>query len=259
MRGHQRYLLAATLVAFAAASPQAVRAQSDQGFSTVVRPLVTGEEISAQDDLWALQVSLKPMRMVYVPVTNPRTGQKSSELVWYLVYKVVNRALPKRAEAPDSVPVNVEDAAPPAVFVPKATLVIEDPDIRRVIVDSIVPDALGVIMARERLDLKTSVQIAGELSKPQLANAKDEQTKYGVFMFRGVDPRTTAFSVYLSGFSSAYKIGKDASGNPMYLRRTIVIPYRRPADQFDQFEKEIRQQGDAKWIYMPDDAAGASK
>ena len=29
--------------------------------------------------------------MVYVQAVNPRTGAKSSEMVWYLVYKIVNR------------------------------------------------------------------------------------------------------------------------------------------------------------------------
>jgi hypothetical protein len=249
--------LALALTGFAASRLEA--ADPDQGFSTVIAPSFTGEELRSQEDLWALEVALKPMRMVFVPAVNPRTGAKSSEMIWYLVYKIVHRPVVKPAEAADSSPVNVQDPAPPPVCVPRAALVIEDRDIRGAIVDSIVPEALPIIAARERLDLKTSVQMSGPLPKLTSADSKHENAEYGVFMFRGVDPRTTAFSVYLSGFSNAYKIGKDESGKPLVLRRTIVIPYRRFGDQYDQFAKEIRQVGATKWVYVPDEAPVAAK
>jgi hypothetical protein len=229
---------------------QPVRASND-GFSTVIEPLFTGEELRYQQDLWALEVSIKPMRMVYVPVVNPRTGAKSSELIWYLVYKVVNRPVVPPAAA-DTEPINIEDAPPPRIFSPRATLVLEDRDLHGAVVDSIVPAAFQAIVDRERINLKTSVQITGPLPKVTPADAKKENAEYGVFMFRGVDPRTTAFSVYLSGFSNAYKMAKGEP--PTVLRRTIVIPYRRPADEYDQFEKEIRQSGTPRWIYVPDEA-----
>jgi hypothetical protein len=231
--------------------PSAARAASDNGFSTVIQPTFTGEELRYQQDLWALEVAIKPMRMVFVPITNPKTGAKSSEMVWYLVYKIVNRPVVTPAAA-DTEPVNVEDAPPPRIFSPRATLVLEDRDLHGAVNDSIVPEALQAIIARERLDVKTSVQITGPLPKMTPADAKKDNAEYGVFMFRGVDPRTTAFSVYLSGFSNAYKMGKGDP--PTILRRTIAIPYRRPADEFDQFEKEIRQSGPARWIYVPDEA-----
>jgi hypothetical protein len=253
--------LGAVLVAALAAIGGGMRltaAEPDQGFSYVVKPSVTGEEARAQPDLWALGVAFKSMRMVYVPVTDPRTGTKSSELIWYLPYKIINRERPPGPEANESLPVNAEDPAPPPIFVPKATLVTEDRDGRRAVVDSIVPEALQAIADREGLDLKSSVQIAGPLPKPTPAG-KDQNAEYGVFVFRGVDPRTTAFSVYLTGFSSAYKIGKDEKGRDLVLRRTIVLPYRRLADEFDQFEKEIRQRADGKWIYVPDEAVSAAR
>lgn len=253
--------LAGFVLAFVGFTASAVHAaESDQGFSTVIEPNLTGEELRAQDNVWALQVSLKPMRMVFVPTTNPRTGAKSSEMIWYLVYKIVNRPVTKPAEATvDSAPVNVQDPAPAPICVPRATLVIEDPDIRGAVVDSIVPEALPLIDSRERLDLKTSVQMAGPLPKLTGPDAKQENVRYGVFMFRGVDPRTTAFSVYLSGFSNVYKLGKDESGKQLVLRRTIFVPYRRYGDQYDQFAKEIRQNKSPKWVYVPDEAPAAGK
>ncbi len=246
-------LLAGLLAGVATlAAGQVVRAASDEGFSTVIQPSFSGEELRYQQDLWALEVAIKPMRMVFVPVTNPRTGAKSSEMIWYLVYKIVNRPVARLAAA-DTDPLNVEDAPPPRVFSPRATLVYEDRDLHGAVADSIVPEALQAIIDRERLDLKTSVQITGPLPKITPADAKRDNAEYGVFMFRGVDPRTTAFSVYLSGFSNAYKMGKAEAGTPQILRRTIDIPYRRPADEYDQFEKEIRQSGTPRWIYVPDE------
>lgn len=234
-------------------------AEPPQGFTTVIEPNFTGEELRANENVWALQVDLKPIRLAYVQAVNPRTGAKSSEMVWYLVYRVVNRPAPKPPLGTESAPVNVQDPTPPALCVPRAVLVIEDPDIRGAVSDSIVPEALPEILRRERLPLKTSVQIAGPIPKTATPGAKDENAEYGVFMFRGVNPLTTSFSIYLSGFSNAYKIGKDESGKSTVLRRTIQVPYRRFADKYDQFAKEIRQVGEPKWIYVPDEAAGANK
>jgi hypothetical protein len=244
--------LAAGLACFVAPSP--VRA-ADQGFSTVIDPSFSGEELRYQQDLWGLEVAIKPMRMVFVPVTNPKTGAKSSEMIWYLVYKIVNRPVARPAAA-DTEPVNIEDAPPPRIFSPKATLILNDLDLHAAVVDSIVPEALQAIIARERLDLKTSVQITGPLPKVTPADARQENAEYGVFMFRGVDPRTTAFTVQLSGFSNAYKMSKGEP--PTVLRRIIEIPYRRPADEFDQFEKEIRQSKPATWTYAPDETLAKS-
>jgi hypothetical protein len=258
MRVYRGCCLAGLAVAITCVTASKLSA-AEQGFTTVIEPNLTGEELHAHQDPWALQVGLKPIRLAYVQAVNPRTGAKSSEMVWYLVYKIVNQPAVKSSLGADSAPVNVQDPSPPAICVPRATLVIEDPDIRGAVADSIVPEALPEIMARERLPLKTSVQMAGPLPKPTGPGAKQENAEYGLFMFRGVNPRTTSFSIYLSGFSNAYKIGKDESGKPMVLRRTIQIPYRRYADRYDQFAKEIRQEGEPKWIYVPDEATVAKK
>ena len=248
------WTLAAAVIGLAGFATSGVdAAEPDQGFSTVIEPNFTGEELRTQEDVWALEVALKPMRMVFVQAVNPRTAAKSSEMIWYLVYKVVRRPIVRPPEATGTVPVNVQDPPPTAICVPRATLVIEDRDLHGAIVDSIVPEALPVIVDRERLKLKTSVQMSGPLPK-LTTDSKHEHAEYGVFMFRGVDPRTTSFSIYLSGFSNGYKIGKDESGKTLVLRRTIFVPYRRFADQYDQFAKEIRQIGATKWIYVPDEA-----
>jgi hypothetical protein len=75
---------------------------------------------------------------------------------------------------------------------------------------------------------------------------------YGVFMFRGVDPRADAYTLFLTGFSSAYQRGKDADGKETILRRTIAVEYERPGDEINSMETEVRIKGDPRWIYRPD-------
>ena len=37
-------------------------------------------------------------------------------------------------------------------------------------------------------------------------------------------------------------------------RKTLVVHYWRPGDEFDQNEREVRRKGEPRWIYVPDDA-----
>lgn len=40
-------------------------------------------------------------------------------------------------------------------------------------------------------------------------------------------------------------------------RKTLVVHYWRPGDEFDQNEREVRRKGEPRWIYVPDDAPAA--
>src|SRR6185503_13289659 len=48
-----------------------------------VDALATGDEIAAQPDLWVMEVYFKPMRQMVLNLTDPKTGQKRPEYVWY--------------------------------------------------------------------------------------------------------------------------------------------------------------------------------
>ena len=73
-------------------------------------------------------------------------------------------------------------------------------------------------------------------------------------MFRGIDPKTDYFTVYMSGFSNGYKLGPGPNDSQVVKRKTLVQRYWRPGDQFDEEEVEFRVKGDPFWIYR-DDAA----
>lgn len=230
----------------------AVAADLDRGFVRVVSPQATGEELGAQKDVWILETTLKPMRMIWVDITDPKTGQRSKEQIWYVVYKSVNRPLPRKVDTTDTVPVNTQDPAPTQIFTPEATLVGIDNSGTKVYSDTILPQAQAVIAKRERLPLKNSVEAVAPIPPETAADAKSEDAIYGVFLFRGVDPRADEYTLFLNGFSSAYQVGKDADGRPMTLRRTIAVDYERPGDEINSMETEVRMKGDPKWIYRPD-------
>jgi len=236
----------------------AAAAELEGGFVALVAPEATGEELGSQDDLWILETSLKPVRMIWVDITDPKTGQKTKDQVWYIVYKVVNRPLDRRVDTSDTEPVNTVDPPPEPIFAPEATLVADDNEWQKIYHDSIIPEAMAVIAKRERLPLKNAVEVVGPIPPLTPADAKKENAEYGVFMFRGVDARADSYTLFLTGFSSAYQIGKDADGKPITLRRTIMQELQRPGDEFDSFEKELRRKGDARWVYRPDPAKPAA-
>ncbi|MEZ6048059.1 MAG: hypothetical protein R3C11_21270 [Planctomycetaceae bacterium] len=201
-------------------------------------------ELELQDDLWILDVSFKPMRMLPLELTDPRTGEKVRKTVWYLIYKVRNTPVERPVDKADQTPVNVEDKKRIGnIFTPEFELVTSDNDQSEVYQDQILPEAVKLIAKRERLPLQSNLELTGDLSE-----SDPEKYQYGVAIWTGVDRRTDFFTVYASGFSSAYSINPE---NKNLLKRTIVLKYARPGDQYEEAEREFRPQDDAEWIYRP--------
>ena len=233
-------------------------AKEQGGFNLTLPATATGPELNAQSDLWVFEVSFKPMRMIWVDVTDAKTKEKQRKLIWYQVYKAVLRPLPARDVDVDVVPVNKFDPVPTPLFVPEFSLVTNDNNRQNIYPDVILPEAEAVIARRERLPLKNSVEIVGDIPAMTPFDAKKENAIYGVVMWEGVVSTTDYFTVYMSGFTSGYKLGKGAEGKPIILRRTIAQEFWRPGDRFDQSEREIRRRGEARWIYRPDPSASQS-
>ena len=124
--------------------------------------------------------------------------------------------------------------------------------VSQIYADSIIPQAQAAIIRRERQQLKNSVEVVAPIPP---ATAKDEAEQpwiYGVAMWRGVDPQTDNFTVFLTGFSSAYRKVTGPDGVDRIERKTIVQEYQRPGDQFDEKEVEFRPVDRPQWIYRPD-------
>jgi len=296
------FLAIGTGAASAQAPSTAVRAPLSSGFQVRLDAASTNEEIQRQEQLYVMEVTFKPMRMRWVYLTDPKTGVKKREVVWYLVYKAVNRPLDRRADTSDTRPRNVEDPVPQMMFVPEFTLVGTDGGKRVAYRDVIIPEAFADIQGREskphrRLTLKHSVGIVGPVPPVTPETSKTENAVYGVATWRGVDPDTDFFTVYMSGFSNAFmnraaaarltqpqlaemyvnlggkaqeaaamkkdellaRLYPGSAASGLIYRQTIVQKYQRPGDRFFLTEAEISRDGDPHWMYWPEDFAGGGK
>ena len=246
-----------TIGATGASAQGSTRPPLRNGFSIRLDAESTNAEILRQDQLYVMEVTFKPMRMRWVSLTDPKTGVKKREVIWYLVYKAVNRPLDRRVDQSDTKPKNTEDKIPPILFVPEFTLVTTDGDRRKIYPDTIIPQALADIVKREskphrKLTLKDSVGNVGPVPAVTAETAATENAVFGVAMWRGIDPETDFFTVYIGGFSNAFKTVGGIS-----YQKTIVQKYQRPGDRFFLTETEISRDGDPKWIYWPEDIAAS--
>lgn len=254
----RRWLGVCVLAVCAGAVPMssASAQQVTGGFDVTLEPNATGDELRSQTNLWAMQVSFKPMRMILADITDPQTGKKERELIWYLCYKAVNRPLAQQSDASDTAPVNVEDKPPVGpLFIPEFTLVTNDNGRLKLYDDVILPEAQAEILEREQRNgwpkYKNAVAAIGEVPAPT-ESGSDENAIYGIAMWRAVDAETDFFTVFMGGFSNGYKVVDGPGGDPLVLRRTIVQEFWRPGDKYDPREVEIRRKGDPVWQYRPD-------
>lgn len=211
------------------------------GVETVAAPLITGAERNAQPDIWAMEVNFKPVRMIQVDVTNPKTGKTSRELVWYLAYRALIRSSS-----------GISDAGKPEdrpIFVPDFLFVVESRRGIEKYEDRILPAAQAAINKRERIDYKNSVEVVGPLPKITPDRSRVLKSLDGVAMWTGIDPDVVNFTIYMSGFSNGYKVEQGPNGEEVVLRRTLAQKFWRPGDRFDQHEEEIRLKDDPYWVY----------
>ncbi len=235
-------------------SPEQVFAQGDEGFNHKVPATTVGNERSRQASLWVMEVDLKPMRLIWVDMPDPKTGEVKPELFYYLCYRAVNRPVEIPATR-ETEPRNRPDPEPgPAFFIPEFTLIPTDTDEKQIFLDAIVPKVVEAINRKERRKFKNSVTIVGSIPKATTEKANDDNALYGVAVFRGVDPDIDRFNVYMNGFSNGYEASKGPDGEPLMLRKTIQQKFWRPVDKFDAESLEIRFDGDPVWIFRPDSA-----
>lgn len=234
-------LLVLAVTALSTVGDQSVAAPP--GVETLVRPMLTGDELTRQPDIWAMEVYYKSLRMIWVDVPDPKTKKVKRELIWYLPYRLVNR------QSDGALPPKGPDGKRPQ-FLPEFRLVTNDNDTQKIYFDEIIPAAQAEINRRERREYKNSVEIVGRIPELTKEKSKLERSIYGVAMWRGVDPKTDFFKVFMTGFSNGYKqVTVPGQKKPTVLRRSIIQDYKRPGDSLDEREREVKQSGRPKWIY----------
>jgi hypothetical protein len=237
-------------------------AQSARGFSTVAPAVSSGLERQRQPDLYVFEVQFKPLRMIFVDVTDPQTGEVERQQVWYLAYRAVNRSFETRADDTDTTPVNVLDPLPgPSQFIPEFTLITHDqPDSDLPVhehLGEVVPEVTAAINQVERrrpsdplfLDSVSIVQPVPGTFPPEESNV---DWIYGVAMWRNVDPDTDFFRVVIRGFSNAYERRPGPDGETVTWRKSLVQRFIRRGDRYDPNQIEFEHNGPPEWVYLPD-------
>lgn len=216
------------------------------------------EEARYRRDVWCLEFSFKPLRMIWVDLPKAGGGTEKT-LVWYLVYQVRNTGQTLKPTDPSVLQENFDTAPAPVrseqgrQFIPHFVLEGHELNIGgqrlyRAYLDRVIPAALEPIRRREvpGRDLHTSVSI---VKQPiPAAGERDAEGVWGVAMWQGVDPDLDFFSVYVRGLSNAYQwadtpdayqLGDAPGKGRNFVRKTLHLCFWRPGDRFLEHESEV--------------------
>lgn len=225
-----------------------VFAQSLRGGEIRFPAIASGEERTSQSDLWVMDVYFKPMRLIPVELTDPKTGEKKLEYVWYIVYRAFNHKLDQKDN--DNSPVNeLDPPVAPQQFIPEFTLVVTDKQNQTVFPDQVIPEALAAINKREKGNYKSAVSVVGPIPEATVPGSPDSVAIEGVAMWRGIDADADRYTVFMTGFSNSIRKVEGPDGEPIIQTKTIMQKYWRRGDRFEQREPEISLEGDTQWIY----------
>ncbi len=229
-----------------------------QSSSTTLKVLT--KDIPFRRDVWNLEFSFKPLRMMYVDLPQ-EGGNMQRTLVWYLVYRVKNLGGHLQPEPT----ANSKDFANhqvdyPVRFFPQ--FVLETDKYKKAYLDRVLPLAVEAIQKREDPNRKLldSVEMSNQdipVSKPG-----EDHSVWGVATWTDIDPRIDYFSIYVGGLSNAYRFadppGAYKQGEPpgsgrLYAQKTLKLNFWRPGDEHDINEGEIYYGGpdkvDHEWVF----------
>ncbi|MCA9036153.1 MAG: hypothetical protein KDA91_13545 [Planctomycetaceae bacterium] len=223
--------------------------------------------------LQMLEIQYKPVRMVRMPVTDPKTGKVSRELVWYMVYRTIPRDYTELAgdgqaellvklSDPEHDPANSTDPKQvQPLMLPRFILRVDDKGSEKEHLDELNLQIQQMVFEREfgrrGADLRLHNSVDGIQSYPDPvrtlgpdADAKPlDKATYGVAIWRNIDPKTDYFTVFMSGLSNAYRISTDAAGARVVEEKVVKQQFARPGDEFLQDEKEFRIEEKPEWLY----------
>lgn len=233
-----------------------------QGYEKVARVGVVNEEIVRQPDLWQMECQFRSMRLVWLPKRDAVTGAETKEPILYLPFRACRRPVTARFSG-DVTPINEFDKEPgPKQFIPQATLITyDDPRSEvpvQIIQDSIIPEAMPLVLKVERAAVKNVVDLVQNVPAPIPVDAENQEWQLGVFLFRGIKPDTDFFKVIVTGCSNGYEKRTLENGQTQVWRKAIVQRFQRPGDQYDQVQREFQFVGDPQWILIPDNPQGTA-
>lgn len=212
------------------------------------------QNVGFSNEVWGLQFTFKPLRMINVDITRP-DGQTERKLLWYLVYNVRNDGARLRPVENESGEFSVESAEPkPVRFLPHFVLEAQDFDaggqkIYKAYLDRILPEVVGTIRDREvpGVELLNSAEMASQ--EIAVSTEGEDNTVWGVAIWEQVDPEMDFFSIYVGGLTNAFvwddtpgefQVGDPAGKGRQIAVKTLQLNFWRPGDEFLENEAEIR-------------------
>jgi hypothetical protein len=212
-------------------------------------------DVKFRRDVWCLEFSFKPLRMIEVDVPTAAGGGRERKLVWYLVYKVRNTGQVLRPVEGEGNIYTAEMAkGGPVRFLPKFILESNDRGgdgqrVSKAYLDRILPAAVAAINEREMpgRTLLNNVEIS-EQPIP-VSDGRIDRSVWGVATWTDVDPRIDFFSVLVGGLTNAYR-WEDVPGGYRpgdlpgkgreFARKMLQLNFWRPGDELLQDESELR-------------------
>jgi hypothetical protein len=248
------------------------------------KALAVAKDVVFEHEVYMLEITLKPMRMVFVdiPTTEGRFDRKQ---IWYLLYRVKNtgKVWKHSVEGGNAKPVEVVSDKP-IRFIPRFTLESWKP--KKIYPDQIIPVAIPEIEKREDAGRRLK-NVADVVPEPaaKLHNTIEmmrdippspeglDLSVWGVATWEDIDPTIDHFSVFIQGLTNAYhwedaKAGDPPAyvykpGNPLgtgrkRTQKTLRINFWRPSDRYDEHEEEIRfgfweHQGEDRFGIKPEE------
>lgn len=207
---------------------------------------VLTKDIPFRRDVWYLEFSFKPLRMIDVDM--PRAdGRMDRRQIWYLVYRVKNLGQhldvdPGKADAVAATAPSTKEV----FFHPQ--FVLESLQYKKAYLDRVLPLAVEAIEKRDDSNRKLLDSVEMSQHPIPLSTAEDDRSVWGVATWEYVDPKMDFFSIYVKGLSNAYRFsdpdGAYKAGNPpatgrVFAQKTLKLNFWRPGDEYDPHESEI--------------------
>ena len=206
--------------------------------------LVRANQSILRRDVWNLEFSFKPLRMVEVDVPQPN-GNLAKKVVWYMVYQIrymgqdIRPAGRQDEFGNETFPTVERFRSGDRRFMP--TFILEAVEFNKSYLDRILPAAKPVIEAREKVGrpIYNTVEIGQQQLRPW---SSDEDTSvWGVVTWVDIDPRLDFFSIYIRGLTNAFQVAEPELGpKPKLLAKTLRLNFWRPGDAIRQLDDNIR-------------------
>ncbi len=201
--------------------------------------LSMSRDVTLRHDIWALEFSFKPARLIEVDVPMP-SGKMQRKVVWYMLYKVRytgNDLSPKLDTASDVPDVPAKVRFESVRFLPRFSIVSKE---RNLNLDAqIIPSAIRAIADRERVGKPIYDHV--EIGKLDIKASElgADNAIWGAATWVDVDPRLDFFAIDVRGLTNAYKIRVDSSGKQNFDRKTLRVYFWRPGDAIDESKDRI--------------------